>query len=76
MTEVKEVNINIPKKAVVINKYADNPTGWMYFLGIIGSAVYFWANVTGFWTGVLAILKAFVWPAFAAYYLLKFLGVQ
>jgi len=49
--------------------------GCFYFLGIIGSAVYFISNSTGFWGVILALLKALVWPAFLIYYLLKFLGM-
>ena len=49
--------------------------GFGYFLGFIGSAVYFISNSTGFWMGVLGILKAIVWPAFIVYGLLKFLGI-
>ena len=49
--------------------------GGSYFLGIIGAAVYFISTSTGFWAGVLGILKAIVWPAFVVYGLLKFLGL-
>ena len=49
--------------------------GFAYFLGIIGAAVYFISNTTGFWNGVLGFLKALVWPAFLVYGLLKYLGM-
>jgi len=49
--------------------------GCFYFLGIIGSAVYFIYNTSGFWGVILALLKALVWPAFLIYGLLKYLGV-
>jgi hypothetical protein len=42
----------------------------VYFLGFIGSAVYYLQQSTTFWTGVVAILKAIVWPAFLVYKLL------
>ena len=48
--------------------------GGSYFLGMVGSAVYFISTSTGFWNGVLGVLKALVWPAFVVFYLLKFLG--
>lgn len=48
--------------------------GCFYFLGIIGSAVYFISNSTGFWGVILALLKSLVWPAFLIYSLLNFLG--
>lgn len=51
----------------------DNGGGAVYGLGIIGAAIYFIGKATTFWLGVLAILKAIVWPAFLVYELLKFL---
>ena len=47
--------------------------GCAYFLGFIGAAIYYIANATGFWNGVLGVLKALVWPAFLVYESLKFL---
>jgi len=44
----------------------------VYFLGFIGAAVYYLQQSTGFWNGVLALLKAMVWPAFLVYKLLGF----
>jgi len=41
--------------------------GGFYFLAMIGAAVYFVQQVSGFWPTVLAILKAFVWPAYLLY---------
>ena len=49
--------------------------GAFYFLGFIGSAVYFISSSVGFWAGVLGFLKAIVWPAFFVYGALKFLGL-
>lgn len=49
-------------------------SGGMYGLGWIGALVYFISHTTSFWGGVLGILKAFVWPAFLVYELLKHLG--
>lgn len=48
--------------------------GCFYFLGVIGAAVYYISSTTGFWIGVLGLLKAFVWPVFLVYELLKFVG--
>jgi hypothetical protein len=48
--------------------------GGMYFLGFIGAAVYFIQAADGFWSGVLGVLKALVWPAFLIYDVLKFLS--
>lgn len=44
--------------------------GSVYFIGFIGAAVYYLQQSTTFWTGVLGILKAIVWPAFLVYKLL------
>lgn len=46
--------------------------GGIYFLGFIGAAVYYIQSATSFWTGVLGILKAIVWPAFLVHKLLGF----
>ncbi len=40
------------------------PFGGLYFLGFIGAVVYYIQQATGFWQGVLGVLKALVWPAF------------
>ena len=54
----------------------DNATGSaVYGLGFIGAAVYYIQAATGFWIGVLGVLKAMVWPAFLVYGLLKSLGL-
>jgi hypothetical protein len=44
--------------------------GCIYGLGFIGAAVYYIQAATGFWAGVLGILKAIVWPAFLIHKLL------
>lgn len=75
MNEVREVNINVPKKAVVINSYKEHSGGWVYFLGIVASFIYFLQSSSGFGEGVVAMLKALVWPAYAVYHLFKLLGV-
>lgn len=41
--------------------------GPVYFLGGVGAAIYFLHQATTFWAGVLAILKAIVWPALLVY---------
>ena len=49
--------------------------GGIYGLAFIGALVYFIQAATSFWTGVLGVLKALVWPAFLIYELLNYLGV-
>jgi hypothetical protein len=46
----------------------------VYFFGIIGAAVYYLQQSEGFGAGIVAILKALVWPAFLVYDLLKSLA--
>jgi hypothetical protein len=45
----------------------------VYFFGMIGAAVFYIQQANGFWPVIGAILKAFVWPAFVVYDLLKFI---
>ena len=44
--------------------------GCAYFLGFIGAVVYYISAASGFWMGVLGVLKALVWPAFGVFKLL------
>ncbi len=46
----------------------------IYCLGVIGSAIYYISHASGFWMGVLGLLKSLVWPAFLVYELLKYVG--
>jgi len=46
-------------------------SGGVYGLGFLGAVIYYISTATGFWMGVLGILKALVWPAFLVYELLK-----
>lgn len=62
MTMQNEVQKNAPSSAV-------------YGLGIIGAAVYFISNATGFWVGVFGFLKAIIWPAFLVYEAFKHFGM-
>ena len=48
--------------------------GAFYGLGFLGSAIYYISTASGFWIGVLGILKSIVWPAFLVFELLKYLG--
>jgi hypothetical protein len=46
----------------------------VYGLGLIGALVYYIQQADGFWSVILGILKAVVWPAFVVYDLLKSLA--
>jgi hypothetical protein len=48
--------------------------GAVYGLGLIGAAVYYIQESTGFGEFLVACLKALVWPAFVVYDLLKHLA--
>jgi hypothetical protein len=49
--------------------------GGVYFLTIIGAAVYFIQHSVGFWGGVVGFLKAIVWPVLVTYNVLGRLGL-
>lgn len=51
------------------------PAGAVYGLGLIGSAVYFISTATGFWMGLLGVLKALVWPAILVFDAFKALAI-
>ena len=42
-------------------------SGAVYGLGLIGAAIFYLTKATGFWMGVVGLLKALVWPAFFVY---------
>jgi hypothetical protein len=44
-----------------------------YGLGMIGAAIFYLSQATTFGLGVLAVLKAIVWPVFFVYEALHFL---
>ena len=46
----------------------------VYGFGFIGALIYYISTATGFWIGVLGVLKAIVWPVFFVYHALKFFG--
>lgn len=55
------------------NKTQTASTSAIYFMGLIGAAIYFISQAATFWAGVLGFLKALVWPVFLVYEALKFL---
>ena len=62
------------KKRFIKNDVCCDSGGAIYGLGFIGAAIYYISYADNFWTGILGILKALLWPAFLVYELLKFLG--
>jgi len=59
----------------VIKKSSGPAPSCVYFLGIIGASIFYISKATGFWMGVLGVLKALVWPAFLVYEALQYLAV-
>ncbi len=47
--------------------------GSVYGLAFVGALIYYLQQATGFWNGVLGVIKAILWPAFLIYNLLEFL---
>ena len=47
--------------------------GGVYGFGFIGAVIYYISTATGFWNGVLGVLKALVWPVFLVLEALRFL---
>jgi hypothetical protein len=57
------------------NRSCGHSNGAIYGLGFVGAAIYYIQTATGFWAGVLGVLKALVWPAFLVFELLKSLAM-
>ncbi len=49
-------------------------SGAVYGIGFIGAVIYFIVQASGFWEGVLGVLKAIVWPAVMVFELFKYIG--
>jgi len=48
-----------------------NTGGFIWFLGFIGAFIYYLEQVDNFGAGIVAFLKAIVWPAFLVYKMLS-----
>lgn len=61
------------KQTKVVNK---GGAGGYWFLGFLGTLVYFLHYHSGtFALVIIAIVKAIFWPAFLAYYVLRFMHI-
>jgi hypothetical protein len=60
-------------KQMKCNVCGSGSSGAIYGLGFIGAVIYYISTATGFWVGILGVLKALVWPAFLVFELLKYL---
>lgn len=47
--------------------------GAVYGLGIFGAIIYYIQTATGFFDGLIGFFKAFFWPGFMVYELMKLL---
>ncbi|OGF46087.1 MAG: hypothetical protein A2452_01550 [Candidatus Firestonebacteria bacterium RIFOXYC2_FULL_39_67] len=50
-------------------------SGGIYGLAFIGALIYFMQRADSFWTVILGILKAIIWPVLVVYNLLKYLNM-
>lgn len=57
------------EKKVYINN--DGMWGLVWFFATVGAVVYYVQQATGFWGGVLGVLKGMVWPAMLMYRVLQ-----
>ena len=65
----KKLKKKIAKKTKKLGKVEikTSKSSGLYFLGFVGAVIFFVSHANGFWDGVLAFLKALVWPAFLVY---------
>lgn len=75
--EVVERPSNWKSTKVVNNKVVTRGgTGGLWFLGFLGTLVYFLHYHSGtFMLVIIAIIKAIFWPAFLTYYVLQFIHI-
>lgn len=62
------------KYVKVVKESHDSSAGLVWFLGVIGAAIYYIGQAEGFGGFMVALLKALVWPAFFVYEVLLFLA--
>jgi len=64
----------VPKKAKTWKPKPGNtgsPGSFVWFTGFIGAFIFYVQQVDNFGAGIIAFLKALVWPAFLVYKLLS-----
>ena len=70
MAETKKRSVNV-KNAVKV-KGGSTP-GPFYGLGMLGAAVFFIQQASGFGEVVVALLKALIWPAYFVWEVFKYI---
>lgn len=48
----------------------------VYLMGVIGAAIFYLMGATDFWTGVLGILKALIWPVILVFEALNYFALS
>ena len=71
----KVIKAEQKKKDKSCKKNINGCGGFAYFLGFIGSAVYYISTATGFWMGVWGVIKSLVWPAILVFEIMKYLAI-
>jgi hypothetical protein len=55
-------------------QYSNSAGGPVYFLGLVGSLVYFLQVADSLWSVLFAFVKAVFWPGFLIYDVLKYIN--
>lgn len=55
-------------------KYVKGGASGLWFMGLIGSLVFYWGSIDSFWMFLVAIFKSVFWPAYIIYALHRFLN--
>lgn len=71
--EPVDARFDTPEKHVTLVQN-QSMSGFAYFLAFLGALVYYIQAATGFWVGAWGAVKAFFWPAFVLYDLLRYIG--
>ncbi len=58
------------RKGMSGSKSHHGSAGALYFVGFIGSIIYWWQAANNFGAVVTGLLKSMVWPAYVVYHLL------
>lgn len=68
-------NLDCGEKKGWRRRSGSGAAGTIWFLGFVGALFFYFQQVTTFGSGVVALLKALVWPGFLIYNLMDFLKV-
>lgn len=57
-----------------MSKASNQGSSAIYGMGFLGAIVFYMQQADGFWSVIVGILKAIIWPAFLVYDLLQFVA--